>query len=1093
MECVMAGLKRYTGNRLELLAGSLTECIRNPLSSPLSPEIVIVQSRGMERWLSMELARHQGICANIRFPFPNTFLDELFRIMLPQHREAPTYDPEIMAWRIMGELPARLPYPEFASLRRYLQDDATGLKCYQLSCRLADLFDQYLVFRPDMMLDWEAGQNGPGEEAWQADLWRKIREGDKSDHPALLRQTLLERIRSPLSTSYPLPERISIFGISWLPRFHLEILYELSGRLNVNLFALNPCREFWTDIRSDRETGRAVEKIRESTGMKTLSAADLHLEGGNSLLASLGTQGRDFFRWLAELPGEEYDLFADPGETTLLKTIQSDILNLRERGTGGRAKTCIDPRDRSLQIHSCHSPMREVEVLHDQILALFDDDPDLLPRDILIMAPDMDAYAPLIQAVFDTHTAPSPDQTAVPRIPFTIADRSFRNDSPIMDAFLNLLELSGGRFEVSSVLALLETPPVKKKFGLSEEDMERVRQWVIGARIRWGVDGESRRREGLPGFPENTWMAGLQRLFLGYAMPGRDERLFEGILPHDAIEGLEAQTLGRLAEYLNGLFASVTVLRQSRTPADWASVLSSLLNQFFEGDEETQQDMQEVRQALQRLIRLSERSGFAAPVVIEVVKFFLGQHFEQQGAGTGYISGGVTCCAMLPMRSIPFKVICLLGMNHDGYPRPSRTQGFDLMAKHPRPGDRSRRHDDRYLFLEALLSARQKLIISYMGHSIADSSTLPPSVLVSELLDAVEQGFALQEGGIREHLMTNHRLQAFHPDYFSVESSLFSYSGENSRAARRLQEPRPDAPIFFANPLPDPGEDWKIIEISDLVHFFRNPCRFLVERRLAATLREDTDILIDREAFDISGLEKYDLEQRFVEKALAGQNLEALFPVFRASGRLPHGNVGACTYGSLVREADNFAAGIKPWLTGETSGPADIGLDIAGFRLNGRIENLYRSGLFHFRYADLKAKDYLRLWIHHLILLSSGHDLLGSTLIGRDQAWSCPPVGNAQAVLEQLLIIYLKGLTIPLKFFPESSLKFAEQLLVKGKHAPEARRAARRIWAESEYGHGESKDHYYRRCFGEQDPLDEEFERLSLMIYEPLLKPGTKA
>jgi len=479
-------------------------------------------------------------------------------------------------------------------------------------------------------------------------------------------------------------------------------------------------------------------------------------------------------------------------------------------------------------------------------------------------------------------------------------------------------------------------------------------------------------------------------------------------------------------------------------------------------------------------------------VELGVIGVWLTARLDQEEMGMGFITGGVTFCAMLPMRSIPFKVICLLGMNHDGYPRPSRTQGFDLMAKYPMPGDRSRRHDDRYLFLEALLSARQKLLISYIGHSIADSSSLPPSVLVSELLDAIEQGFQWQEGGIREHLMTNHRLQAFHPDYFSVKSELFSYSGENSRAARRLQEIRPDAPIFFADPLPDPGEDWKVIEISALVDFFRNPCRFLVEKRLAAILGEETDILIDREAFDISGLEKYDLEQRFVEKALAGQNLEALFPIFRASGRLPHGNVGACAYGSLVRGAEDFAAGIKPWLTGEASGSADIHLDIAGFRLNGRIENLYQSGLFHFRYADLKAKDYLRLWIHHLILLSSGHELIGSTLIGRDQAWSCPPVGNAHSVLEQLLIIYWKGLSIPLKFFPESSLKFAEQLLVKGKREPEALLAARRIWEESEYVRGESKDDYYRRCFGEQDPLDEEFEQLSLMVYEPLLKPGTK-
>jgi len=1089
----MAVFRRYTGNRLELLAGRLAECIRNPLSSPLSPEIVIVQSRGMERWLSMDLARRHGICANIRFPFPNAFLDELFRTMLPEYREAPVYDPEIMGWRIMGALPACLPDPEFAHLRRYLQDDAGGLKFYQLASILANLFDQYSVFRPDMVLDWEAGKRGRDEEAWQAQLWRKLRENDKSHHPACLRRMLLEQIRR-LPMTGPLPERISIFGISWLPPFHLEIFHALSGRLDVKLFALNPCREFWTDIRSERETGRAVEKIRESTGIKTLSAADLHLERGNSLLASLGTQGRDFFRWLTDLPGEEYDIFMDPGEGTLLRAIQSDILHLRERGRGGQAKTCIDSMDRSLRIHSCHSPMREVEALHDQILALFDDDPDLLPRDILVMAPDMDTYAPLIQAVFDAPAAPSPDHAALPRIPFTIADRSLRKDSPVMDAFLDLLELASSRFEVSSVLSLLESPSVKRRFGLSEEDMERIRRWVNDVRIRWGIDGESRRQAGLPGFPDNTWMAGLERLFLGYALPGKDEQLFNGILPYDAIEGLEAQTLGRLAEYLNGLFACVNILGQPRAPGDWAGVLLTLLAQFFQGDEETQRDIQAVRQSLQRLTWLGERSGFDAPLTIDVIRLFLRQQFEQQGFRTGYLSGGVTCCAMLPMRSVPFKVVCLIGMNHDGYPRPSLTAGFDLIAGHPRPGDRSRRHDDRYLFLEALLSARQKLIISHVGQSIADNSPLPPSVVVSELLDAVEQGFTWPNGAIRDMLVTNHRLQAFHPDYFSMKPNLFSYSEENSRAARRLQE-RHDAPVFLVAPLPEPDDDWKIIEINDLVLFFRNPCRFLIKRRLAANLREDTDILIDQEPFDIEGLEKYDLEQRLVDKALAGPDLEMLFPIFRASGRLPHGNVGASRYGILIRGVENFAAGIKPWLTGEAQDPVDIHLDLAGFQLNGRIENLYPGGLFHFRYANLKAGDHLRLWIHHLILnmQPDEHNSFRSVLIGRDHAWAYPPVNNADAILRQLLTIYWKGLSVPLKFFPDSSWTYAEQRLVNGKTKAEAMRMTQPVWTGSDYGRGESEDRYYRRCFGEQDPIDEEFEQLSVLVYEPLMKHRTSA
>ena len=1087
----MSGLIRYTGNRLDLLAARLAECIRSPLSAPLTPEIVIVQSKPMERWLSMELARRQGVCANIRFPFPNAFLEELFRILLPEYREAPVYDPETLTWRILAALPACLEQPAFKPLRHYMRDDR-GLKGYQLACRLADLFDQYLIFRPDMILSWEAGQNPYGEEAWQAELWRKIRQKDASFPPSHLRRLLLERIRRPLPTAALLPERMSIFGISWLPPFHLEIFQALSGRININFFALNPCREFWTDIRPDRETRKTVDKIRASTGRQTLSAADLHFEGGNSLLASMGKVGREFFRWFTDLSGEEHEMFADPGEGTLLQAIQSDILNLRERGADGQPKTLIAPPDRSIRIHSCHGPLREVEARPDQILALIDDSPDLQPRDILVMAPDMDAYAPLIEAVFDAPSTTPREHAAMPRIPFTIADCRLRKESPVMDALDQLLALCGSRFEASAVLALLETIPVRKKFGLSEDDLARIRRWIIEVRIRWGMDGESRRRAGLPGFSDNTWMAGLERLLLGYALPGKDRDLFNGILPYDAIEGLEARTLGILAEYLEGLFASAKDLERARTPADWANCLTSLLARFFEGNEETQRDMQALREVFDRLPRLSEWSGYVTPVTFEVVRAFLKTHFEKQDHGRGYIGGGVTCCAMLPMRSIPFRVICLLGMNHDAYPRPSQSPTFDLMAKHPLPGDRSRRHDDRYLFLETLLSAKQHFIVSYVGQSMADSGMLPPSVLVSELLDVIEQGFIREDGLVRESLVVKHRLQAFHADYFTAESGLFTYAEANLGAARCLRATRQEAPKFFSSPLPEPGEDWKTIDIKDLVHFFRNPCRFLIEKRLGATLGEEADILIDQEAFDIRGLEKYDLGRHLVEKSIAGDDLEAQFPLFQASGRLPHGAVGAGIYETLIHEAVDFAARVKPCLKGGIPTPLDVNLDLGDYQLHGRIETLFGGSLFQFRYADLKAGDHLRFWIYHLVvnLCQPGQGRTGGMLFGRDHAWTYAPVEKAETILRQLIEIYWKGLVFPLAFFPNSSWKFAEQSTLKGKSAQEALRAARTVWAGSRYGRGESEDRYYRRCFDEKDPLDDDFQQLAVLVYAPLMKHG---
>ena len=1090
----MAGLRRYTGNRLEILAGQLAELIRHPLSSPLNKEIILVQSRGMERWLSMELARHQGICANIRFPFPNAFLHEIFSAILPEYREAPDYDPEVMAWRIMILLPSCIQNPAFENIRNYLKDDQEDIKLYQLSYRIADLFDQYLIFRPDMILAWEADPTGHGEETWQAELWRTLAEKEKRLHPPALRRMFLEKMAQRFSSATRLPERISVFGISWLPHFHAEILYEISRHIDVNLFLMNPCREFWTDIRSDREMGRTVEKIREATGGKVLSEDALHLEKGNSLLASLGTQGRDFFRLIMDLPGEECDVFAEPGEETLLQSIQSDILNLRDRGRNGREKTVMSPGDRSIQIHSCHSPLREVEVLYDQILALFEDDPKLLPRDILIMAPDIETYAPLVQAVFETSPGGSGIKPDDHRIPFTIADRSLRKDSFIIDTFLDLLELSGSRFEASSVLSLLDISPVKKKFNLSEDDMERIRHWIMDTRIKWGIDEENRRQTGLPAFAENTWKAGLERLLLGYALPGNQERLFNGILPYDPIEGHDAQTLGRLSEYLDFLFTQVAALGQPKKLNEWVPLLMSLLDQFFLADEETEKDLQAIRQPIQNLMRIYDLSGFEEKVNISVIKLFLRQCFEKQGFGLGFISGGITCCAMLPMRSIPFKVICLLGMNLDAYPRQSRTLGFDLMARHPKPGDPSRRNDDRYLFLEALLSTRQRLIISYMGQDMADNSLIPPSVLVSELLDYIEQGFELPGNQTAEDLVSVHRLQAFHPAYFTEKSRLFSYSEENCKAARRLQESRHEIPAFIESSLSHPTEAWKEIAIADLIHFFRHPSRYFLEKRLAVTLTENDEILEDREGFDVKGLEKYDLEQRLAEKALAGQDLEALFPVFRASGQLPHGNMGVCHYENMIQEAGDFIDKIYPYLAGEQFLPIDVHQDIAGFQINGRIDHLYRNGLLHYRYAGLKAKDYLQLWINHLVLnLRVERDYPDqSTLVGRDRAWHFVPVENAESIFEQLLNIYWKGLSKPIKFFPETSWCYAEQIIKKGKSQEEAIRAAGRVWSISDYGHGESDDRYYQRCFGDMDPLDDEFKQLSVMILEPIFRHTTE-
>jgi exodeoxyribonuclease V gamma subunit len=1076
----MAELNLYTSNRMEALSASLAELLRDePLRDPLEAEIIIVQSRGMERWLSLELARRRGICAHIRFPFPIHFVYDVFRHTLGNLPETSPYDPAVLTWKIMGLLPRSLDGKAFQSLKYYLGGGGMGLRPYQLSARIAGVFNQYLLFRPEMIRKWERGE----DDHWQALLWRELAKSMASPHLAALQEAFFHALREQTPAWPGMPRRISVFGISALPSFHLKILAALAPSMEVNLFLMNPSREYWHDIVSDRE----ISRITEKTKLYGLTEAeDLHLEQGHSLLASLGTSGRDFFQLLSDYPLAENALFEEPGEENLLRAIQSDILNLRERGREG--KMSLPDTDTSLLIHSCHSPMREIEVLQDHLLSFFAGDPGLKPGDILVMAPDIGLYAPFIQAVF---SLPADDPR---RLPFSIADRTVPQESPLIETFFRLLSLHGSRFPASEIFDILATPAVRERFDLSEADLQEIHHWLQDTGIRWGTDAASRGEMGLPPLPWNTWQAGLERLLLGYALtaPGQD-RLFHGILPYNQMEGSVTDILGRFLNFTDTLFRCIFDLGEQRTLRDWAEYLIGFSEYFFAATEGRHRDLHVLRRSLHELTELQERSEFTEPIPLETVRAWLKENISGQAFGTGFLTGGVTFCAMLPMRSIPFRIICLLGMGDDSYPRRSFTPGFDLMAKQPRPGDRSLRNDDRYLFLEAILSARNKFHISYVGQNIRDNSTRPPSVLVSELLDCIEEGFEFSQGDIRTRLVVKHPLQAFSPAYFGDNPQLFSYSPENGAAARRAAGKRNVTPALISAGLPEAGLEWKTVSLSALCRFFANPARYLLQERLGIRLENDQAVLKDKERFSLDKLESYQLRQELIDQGLSGREIPSRPETILAAGRLPHGNPGICNYEDQQRLATAFLARLASLAPGPRLDDLSIDFTIGPYRLTGRIEHRYEQGIIDFRPARVKANDRLQIWITHLLLHLAPEytGLRQSIYMGEDMTCRYLPLTNPEKDLAKLLAIYWEGLQHPLRFFPRTSAVYAEAIL-NGKDEEAAMRAALSQWRGykgkgNNQQRGEGEDPYLQLCFPARAPLDEAFKELSLSIFGPIL------
>lgn len=1052
----------HTSNRMEHLADALAGILRAPLSAPFAPEVIVVQSKGMQRWLAMELARRFGVWANCVYPFPNAMIWRLFRTVMPEVPENSAFSAEVMTWKIMGLLPGFIEQEQFAPLRRYLEYDPDGLKLLQLAQRIADTFDQYTLFRPEMLLEWEKG----GEGEWQAPLWREIAGQGEGRHRGRLWEEFLARVTSTPEPA-PLPERIAVFGISYLPRYHMDLFAATARVTEVNLFLLSPSREYWADIITGRQQARLPTAER-----------DLRMEG-NPLLASLGRLGRDFSDMaidLGEIAAGQEDLYADTARDTLLSALQSDILNLH--GAEVQEKEIIRSEDDSLQIHSCHTPMRETEVLHDNLLALLEAKPGLQPRDIVVMTPDIETYAPYITAVFGG------DGDSTPRIPYSIADRNLACEGEIAGLLLKIFDLAGSRLSLPQVLDILESPPVARHFACSEEELELIRDWLARTRVRWGMDERDRERLGLPSFRENSWQAGLDRLLLGYALPEREGLLFNDILPYDEIEGSASVALGKLAAFIELVAETGATLGTPRTLEEWRERLGRLLDDFIEADEEAAHELTAVRGVIDGVGAMAAQAQFHGQVQPAVIKSWLTTRLAGEEKGYGFMSGGVTFCAMLPMRSIPFSVVALIGMGDGCFPRQSRAPAFDLIARHPLRGDRSLRDEDRYLFLESLISARECLYISYVGQSIRDNSDIPPSVLVSELLDAIDRGFAPPgDGSVEERLVTRHGLQAFSSSYFSSGSALFSYSADNCTALGEKYGPPWQASEFLTSPLPPPGEEWREVPLDRLVRFFRNPARFFLENRLGIRLEQSEAPLEEREPFEVDSLTAYGLKQQLLNEFLIGGDHDHHRMAACCRGILPPALHGRLIFEKISADTAAFAGIINNRVAGAAPlAPLDLDLEVGGYRLTGRLDRIWPCGMIRYRCATTKAKDLVSAWIEHLALNGAAAEgyPLQSSLLMTDGCTDFKPVADAAELLGTLLDLYWQGLTMPLRFYPESAREYAK----KGEWNLGRARAR---WEPAYDREGEGDDPHFRLCFRDADPFTVDFERAARLVMEPLL------
>ncbi len=1067
----------YRSNQLEVLCSLVAALIqRDQGGDPFQRETILVPNVGIAQWLQLQLAQRLGIAANFDCILPAAFIWRLMAQVLPEvSNTEKAFSKRAIAWKLMALLPTLLNDERCQVLNHYLEDDQHGRKGYQLAQQVADLFDRYLVYRPEWLAAWEQDQQLPQlapAQAWQARLWQTLVQytaqlGQSIDHRAVLYQRLLAQLQhSPCTITPLLPKkRLFMVGISALPPMFLTLLQTLAQQCEIHLMLLEPCRYYWAD---------------RAPSTTTAATTDEH-----PLLAAWGQSGRELRTLL--LQGNVADIDAmveinpETTKTTLLQALQYELLELvvppqppHQTARWG----LLDPRDHSLTLHACYSPHREVELLQDTLLGLLEADNTLTPRDIMVMVTDLQRYVPDIQTVFG--------QAPVDRyLPFSLADQCAQETQLIPQAFLKLLSLPSSRCESETVLSLLEVPAIAARFSITAASLQRLRQWISESGIRWGLDDHDLIRLQLPTGGRHTWHAGLQRLLLGYAMSS-EQGPFREQLPDDVIGSDAAALVGYLANFLEQLTAWRQRLAQPHTLIEWLPCCQQLLEAFFSRDASNDVVLNGLEQQWRQWINQGIEAQYTAPMSITLLQEALAVQLQQRSTGDLFLTGAITFCSLMPMRAIPHPVICLLGMNEDCFPRSAPRLNFDLISSTPRLGDSQCNQEDRYLFLEVLLSARATLHISYVGRSIQDNRPRQPSIVVSELLDHCCQYYRLQGDEaltpssaaerVRQQLLQEHPLTPFNARCFHPENPWQSYAAEWLAAAqRRSAKPPP----FCQRPLSQqslPSE----LALSTFKHFYRHPVRSFFQQRLRITFRPPQKPLLIEEPFTLDPLIRYSLNQRLLTLLIQQQDPDELYQRTVTSGLLPQGAFGELLWQQQCQLLQPLASQLQRHCL--RSEVRVIDLTLAGLRLHGEVTAQPGEGLLRWQPFEIQMTHAFELWLEHLLLCAMGY-CGPSHLYGIQKSYwgfAALPIEEAQALLSDLLEGWQQGQQQPLLLLPKCGWSWLQALYQPKEQSllttPEALQKAQhrlqQTWQGNRQVRGESSDPYYQRLLSPLTPTD---------------------
>jgi exodeoxyribonuclease V gamma subunit len=955
----------------------LGDLVAEPLEDVMEPEIVAVPTRGVERWLTQQLSarlgatpgRHDGVCANIDFPFPGTVVGSALALGGGVDPRADPWSPARSVWPLLHVVEASLDEPWIGPLAAHLRNSAPEGESRRFASvrHIADLYDRYGVHRPGMLRSWLNGDNDHPSAGWQPELWRRLRQRIGTPSPAERLVEACDRLRRDPDL-LELPVRLSLFGLTRLPASYLDVLDAIASGRDVHLFLLHPSAVLWKRVAAmlDRPT-RDLRRSEDPTAEVTT----------NALLNSWGRDAREMELVLRGAGGERvvdrHRPVTDEARD-LLHKIQADVRADREppgrpSGGGSDDREPLEAGDHSIEVHACHGRARQVEVIRDAVLHLLEEDPTLEPRDVIVMCPDIETFAPLIQATFGSFDPEEGDAYASPDLRVRLADRSLRQTNPVLSVVAELLDPTAGRVTATQVLDLAAREPVRRRFGFDDDAIGRIEEWVVGAGVRWGLDAGHRAAFKLERLEANTWRAGLDRALLGVTMADEGQRLFGGAVPLDDMDSGDIDLAGRTAELIDRLENAFTFLAGSRPVGEWAAGLAEIADDLTATSEQDAWQRLQLQRLLDGLVEEATTGGQVSTVELSPadIRALLADRLRGRPTRANFRTGHLTICTLVPMRSVPHRVVCLLGLDDGVFPRHVERDGDDLIAADPHVGDNDARTEDRQLLLDALLAATSHLIITYTARDERTNLTRPPAVPLNELLDVIEATVSTKEGTAREQIVIRHPLQPFDTRNFTrgalIPNRPWSFDTVNLAGAKASASPRRAPEPWLPGPLP--ALDLPSLELDRLEKFVQHPVRAFLRQRLGISTTGRSREVEDALPVELDNLEQWGVAERLLRARLVGASMADCEAAERARGLLPPGELATPVLSKIKPIVEQLVA--AGWSDLEPAS-LDVHVFVSGTTLNGTVADLRGDTLHTVTYSRLGPRQRLVAWVRLLAL-----------------------------------------------------------------------------------------------------------------------------